>query len=109
MAAIDSEILVRCQDDGISEDFSHTNKAGIRKAHGNVGIFLDQFRDWLQVFRELEGDDEGTSTKQCANRWSATLPQEVVSLGESRLARRPRWRKIRRLARSPFAIGVAVT
>ena len=67
MTAVDSEILDCRQDNGISEDFRHPYKAGISEADGNVGIFSDQFRYWLQMFGELEGDNKGTSTKQCAD------------------------------------------
>src|SRR6266852_4717702 len=61
MAAIDSEILVCRQNDGISENFRHANKAGISEAHGNIGIFFDQLRDGLEVFGKLEGDNKGRS------------------------------------------------
>ena len=109
MAAIDSEILVCRQNNGISENFRHTDKAGISEAHGNIGIFCDQLRDWPEVFGKLEGDNKGTSANQCANCWGSLPAQKVVRLRESRFARRPRWREIGRLAGSPLVISVAVT
>ena len=64
MATVNSEILVGRQDHGVGKRFGHANEASIGKAHGNVGVFLDQFGNWLYVLRKLEGDDHGTAAKQ---------------------------------------------
>jgi hypothetical protein len=43
VAAVNSKILVGCQNDGIGKRFGHANKASIGEAHGNVGYFSISF------------------------------------------------------------------
>lgn len=108
MAAINPEILVCCQDNGISEDSRHAYKACVGETHWNVGVLFDQFCDWLQVFGELEGDNKSMAAKSCAKGCSPLLPQEMIRFRDSRLACRPRWREIGRPAHSPAMTGIAL-
>jgi hypothetical protein len=83
VATVNSEILVGRQDDGVGKRFGHANEASIGEAHGNVGVFLDQFGNWLYVQRKLEGDDHGTAAKQLTEARGAALSEKVVRLGQS--------------------------
>ena len=108
MATVDSEILVGCQDDGISKGFGHANEASIGEAHGNVGVFLDQLRDRLYVFGKFEGDNQGTAAKQCAKTWRASPSEKVIRFGQNRFAGPPRRRQTGRLSHGPLVVNVAV-
>ena len=87
MSPINSEILIGCQDYWISKRFGHANEAGIRQTHGNVGIFLHQLRDWLQVVGKLEGNNQRMAAKQRPETRGATLSEKVVCLRKNRFAR----------------------
>jgi hypothetical protein len=63
VATVNSEILVGREDDGVGKRFGHSNEASIGKAHGNVGILLDQLHDWLHVFGKRESDQQSAAAK----------------------------------------------
>src|SRR6202040_546996 len=73
VATVNSKILVGCQDDGVGKRFGHANETSIGKAHGNVGVFLDQLRNRLYVLGKLEDDDHGTAAKQLTEPRRAAL------------------------------------
>ena len=60
---VDSKILVGRENEGIGKRFGHANQASIGESHRNVGILLDQFRDWLHVLGKREGDEQGAAAK----------------------------------------------
>src|ERR1700730_3644326 len=78
VAAVNSEILVGRQDDWVGKRFGHANEASIGEAHGNVGVFLDQLRNGLDVLGKLEGDDDGTAAKQLTETRRAALSEKAV-------------------------------
>ena len=108
VATVNSEILVRRQDDGVGKRFGHANEASIGEAHGNVGVFLGQFGNWLYVLRKLEGDHHGTAAKQLTETRRAALSEKAVRLGQSCFACRPRRTQIVGLSHGPFVVSVAV-
>jgi len=54
MAAVDPEILICRQHDGIRKRLCHANEASIGEAHRNVCILFDQSHNRLDVFRKFE-------------------------------------------------------
>jgi hypothetical protein len=77
VAAINSEICIGGQDDGISERFGHANEASVGEAHGDVGVFLHEPQDWLYVVGEVERGDQGMPAKECAETWRAASAKQV--------------------------------
>jgi hypothetical protein len=108
VAAVDSEILVGRQDDGIGKRFGHTNEASIGEAHGNVGVFFNQLSNCLHVLGEPEGDDHGTAAKQLTETRRAALSEKVVRHRQSRFACRPRRSEIVGLSHGPLVVSVAL-
>jgi hypothetical protein len=92
MTAINAEVLVGREDDGIRKSFGHTNEASIGETHGDVGIFINQLDDRVHVFGQLKGNDEGTPPKELTKTRRASFSEKVVSFGQNRFARHPRWR-----------------
>jgi hypothetical protein len=107
VATVNSEILVGREDDGIGKRFGHANEASIGEAHGNVGIFLDQLRDWLHVLSKSEDDAQSAASKQCAESGGTKLSEKVVSLGQNGFARGPGRRHFGGFRHGPLVVGVA--
>jgi len=63
MAAVNSEILIGRQDDGISKRFRHANEASIGQTHRNVWILFDQLHNRLDVSGKFEGNQQGLAAK----------------------------------------------
>jgi len=89
VAAVKTEIRVGGEEERIGEGFRHANEAGVGEAHGNVGVFLDEPTDRLDIFRKMERDDKGTAAKHGANAGVAAITQQVIRLGQYRLASGP--------------------
>lgn len=65
MTAINAEVCIGRQNDGISKSFGHANEASVGEAHRNVGVLLYELQDWLDVAGKVEGDDQGMAAKEC--------------------------------------------
>jgi hypothetical protein len=87
VATINAEVLVGRQNYGIRKCFGHANEASIGEAHGNVGVFLDQLRDWLHVLGKDEVHKQGTTPKECAEARSAAVSEKVIRFGQNCFAR----------------------
>ena len=108
MPAINQEILIGGQNDGICKGLGHANEAGIRKAHGNLGIFFHQLRDCLEILSKLEGHKEGAPAQERAETRSSARFEKVVGLGQNCFAGQPGGRQIRSLQGSPCMVCVAL-
>src|SRR5437667_12631846 len=80
MAAVDPEILVSRQNDGISKRFGHANQACVGEAHRNVRVLLDQSHNGLHAVGKFEGDQQSTAAKQCAEIGCAASSEKVEGL-----------------------------
>jgi hypothetical protein len=107
VATVNSEVLIGREDDGIGKRFGHAHKASIGKAHGNVGILLDQLHDWLHVLGKCEGDQQSAAAKQCAETGRTRLSEKVESLGQNGFARGPRRRQFGGFCHGPLVVIVA--
>jgi hypothetical protein len=54
MTAIDTEVRVSGEYEGIGQCFGHTHEAGVGEAHGHIGIFLQQLQHSFQVIVQVE-------------------------------------------------------
>ena len=81
MAAVDPEILVGRQNDGISKRFGHANKACVGEAHRNVRVLFDQFQNGFYAVGKFEGDQQSTAAKQCTEIGCAKSSEKVEGLG----------------------------
>jgi hypothetical protein len=81
MAAVEVEILVGRQNGGISKRFGHANQACVGEAHRNVRELFDQFKNGLYAVSKFEGDQQGTTAKQCAEVGGALPSKKVEGLG----------------------------
>lgn len=81
MAAVETEIAVGGEDDGVGERLGHADEASIGEAHGNIGIFFDEAGNGLDVVGEIEGHDKGATAKQSVEAIEATIAEKVICLG----------------------------
>ena len=63
MAAINTEISIGRENDGIGERFSHAHEAGIGEAHGHIRVLLHKLQHDLQLFCQIESKEHGTAPK----------------------------------------------
>ena len=81
MAAVDPEILVGRQNDGISKSFGHANQACAGEAHRNVRVLFEQSHNGFYAVGKFEGDQQSTTAKQCAEIACAKSSEKVEGLG----------------------------
>jgi len=72
MATVNAEIGIGCQDDGVRERFSHSHKAGVSEAHGNVCVLLHELQHWLEVLRHVKRNEHRAAAKERAESRHAT-------------------------------------
>jgi hypothetical protein len=78
--AVDPEILVGRQNDGIGKRFGHANQACIGRAHRNVRVLFDHFHNGLYAVGKFEGNQQGAASKQCAEIGCTTPSEKVQGL-----------------------------
>ena len=61
MAAIDPEIGVSGEENGIGHGLRHPDQTGIGQAHRHAGVLLHQLENRLEVLREFEGEQQRTA------------------------------------------------
>jgi hypothetical protein len=61
VAAIDSEVCIRGQKNGIGEGLRHAHEAGIRQAHRSVRVFVHELQDRLQLVGQVETGSHGVT------------------------------------------------
>src|SRR5207244_4572680 len=71
MAAVDPEILVGRQNDGISKRFGHANQACVGEAHRNVRVLLDQSPNLGALLRRRALLASSKATNRARRRSSA--------------------------------------
>jgi hypothetical protein len=107
VAAVNAEIPIRREEDGILERFGHANEASIGEAHGNIAILCNQLQNWVKIFHKAERDCESTAAEQSSEIRSAALAKKMESLRKNRFASQPRRRVFRGLSHCPLVMGVA--
>src|SRR5436309_15881276 len=79
MAAVDPEILVGRQNDGISKRFGHANQACVGAAHRNVRVLLDQSHNGPHAVGKFDAHQHSTAATHCAeNGWAASSEKVAV-------------------------------
>jgi hypothetical protein len=63
MAAIDAKVGISGKHEGIGKCFGHTHKAGVGKAHGHIGVFLQQLQHGFHVIVKIEICEHCTALK----------------------------------------------
>ena len=107
VAAIDAEIGIGGEDDGVGQGFAHPHEAGIGKTHGDVGVLLHKIQDPVQLIGEVKGGDHGAAAKKRGEARSAPSPEKVEGLRKDRFARLPGRGQTRGLGRRPWVMAVA--
>ena len=108
MTAIDAEISVSREHDGISKRLGHAHEAGLCEAHGHIGVLLQELEHRLKVLCQLKRNEQGTSSKQLVQARRTAHSDKVKSFGQSGFACAPRGREPRCLRRRPIVMGVAI-
>src|SRR5260370_26944500 len=80
MAAVDPEILVGRQNDGISKRFGHANQACVGEAHRNVPVLFDPSHNGFYAVGTFEGDQQSTTEKHCAHIERAKSSEKAGAL-----------------------------
>lgn len=80
MPSIDPEIGVGGQQDWIVARFGHSHEAGVREAHWDIGIFVEQFEHGICVVAKTEGTCDGTATNELGQIFVSTRAEQVEGL-----------------------------
>ena len=59
MTAVDAEVGVGGENDGISKRFGHAHQARVGEAHWHVGILVQELQHRLELVAEVEARDQG--------------------------------------------------
>ena len=80
VAAVNAEIGIRGQDDGVGERLGHAHEASIGEAHRHVRVLLNEPHHWLDVLRQIKCNAHGMATKKGTQSGRATQSEKVESL-----------------------------
>jgi hypothetical protein len=72
---INAEVLVGCEQDGISRNLRHPHETGISQVHGHVCIPAEQGKHGVEMFTEGEICDDRTATEQLREGRSVSTQQ----------------------------------
>ena len=107
VAAVEAEVCVGGQDDGIGEYLRHPYQLGVGQTGRHLGVLLDQLQDVLEVVAEIEADDKCLAPQQFTERPLVPATEQVKRFGERRLAGLPRRRQPLRVRDGPPVMRVA--
>jgi len=80
VAAVDPEVVVGGEHDGISEDFGHTHQTSIGQTHRNIGVLLQEPENRAQLAGQVEVDVKETTPQQAEHRLPSGCPDEKERL-----------------------------
>ncbi len=107
MSAIDAEIAICREEDGIGVGLGHADEAGVGKAHRHVRILLHESQDGLLLLTEHKGRQQLTTEEKRRERSGAVPPKQKECLGEDGLTCPPGRCESRRLDPCPFMMTVS--
>lgn len=81
MTAIDAEVGISGQYNGIGKCFGHAHETGIGETHGHVSVFLQQLQHGFYVIVKSETCEYGTALKQSTERRGPACAKEVEGFG----------------------------
>jgi hypothetical protein len=101
VAAIDAEIGIGGEDDGIGQGSLILTRQASARLIGTSAYFP------VKLVAEVEGGDHGAAAKKRGEARSTASAEEVEGFREDRCARLPGWGQTRGLGRRPGGMAVA--
>jgi len=94
VAAVNLEIRVGGEKEGIGQNFSEADQTGVGDAHRDIGELVQEIEDGLEALLMERENPQGRAAAGKAEGRAARGRQEVVRLGKSGLTGDP-WRRIK--------------
>lgn len=107
VAAIDPEVSIDGEKNGIGRHFAHPHQTGIGKAHRDIRVLLHELQHTLQFATEVKRRNDSTAAQESGQCRLSRGSQEKEGLGKGRLAGSPGSGKMRCLSRGPAMMAVA--
>ena len=80
MPAVRAKVRVSGEDYGIGKQFGHAHEACVGKVDGQVGVFLHELEDRVQVLPKSERDQHCLPVEELHNRGARVRRQDMKCL-----------------------------